>query len=215
MAWKTLDWLALEADEFDDDLDDLIVKIHEASTSRLEELLVKRLQRADEEYTKANDETEREIAFQLHCWEEDRGTERAQILGGLELVYLVSVFQAKLNQLKRHLEKTHPPAPPYEGGGWLDRQVREYLQRFGIDMERSPEPFLAIRELVLARNCVVHNDRVPSDDYLQLVKNPKYVDMFGKISFSSAQFIEAVGILKGYVRWLVNQLICVRDHVSS
>ncbi len=209
MSWG-FDYFELEASDFAMDLDDLVVLLHGTAREGLKPLHNERVRQATEHLRSTGREEDADLAFQVEGWEEERAAERERILGGLMIAYLVLTLLTKLSHLKGYFDKTHPPSTNYEGKSKLDKLVNEYRQRFGVDMEASPLAFTQIRELVLARNSVMHSDGWPDDEYKAQFPGQRFVDEMGKINLSEKQFAEAVEGLKEFVRWLVDQLIPLR-----
>jgi hypothetical protein len=204
MPWNL--GLYLEASDFRMDLDELVVPLHETARKGLAPLHKERVRRATEDLLATGQEQDAQQASQLEGWEEERAEERYRILGCLMISYLVLMLMAKLRDLKSHFDKSRPPDARYEGKSHLDRLVNEYKQRLGVDLEASPIDFGRVRELVLARNSVMHNDGWPDEEYKAHFPEQRYIDDIGKINVSDQHFAEDLDHLKKFVGWLVNQL---------
>ena len=126
----------------------------------------------------------------------------------MALTLLASLTKSFLDEQKgRNLNKTHPPDKKgYGGGSELQRRVTEYNARFGVDLEKI-ECFETVREVELARNCCVHSEGKPNDDYLKKTQKrllderdnisitPKDLDTFIK---ELSQFGDALNkVMKG------------------
>lgn len=81
-------------------------------------------------------------------------------VGRLCLVYMEKELRAILRHLLQRYDKTE-----VQDNLWTVK--RKYLQKFGIRFEKAPIPWQHVIELHLARNCILHNDSRPNEDYIK------------------------------------------------
>jgi hypothetical protein len=108
----------------------------------------------------------------------------------MALALLASLTKSLLDEQKgRNLNKTHPPDPKdygRKGQPQLLKQIAEYKARFNVDLEKL-DCFETVRgEVELARNCCLHREGVPTDDYLKLTKK-RLLDERDNISITPEQ----------------------------
>jgi len=88
----------------------------------------------------------------------------------MALTLLASLTKSFLNEQKKRLNKSHPPKQGrYAGSSELQRRITEYKERFDVDLENI-ECFDTVREVELARDCCVHQEGVPTEDYHKKTK---------------------------------------------
>ena len=103
---------------------------------------------------------------QILWYEESRWREQTRTLGAMAIALLGSATKSHLDRQKSRRARTHPADPKgYAGGSQLQRQVTEYDARFDVDLERV-ECFQTVRELELARNDCLHNEGIPTENYM-------------------------------------------------
>ena len=152
--------------------------------------------------------------------ERETARDRERLCGWFVLIYLVMLLELKLEKLQSFLDKTHPPEASYSGKGWLVRTTNEYRLRFAIDLKNYVR-FPLIREIVIARNAIVHNGGKPTSDYLEL-PNRRFLGKMTRmeflglndqdvIDFSNKDFKEVSVVLDEFVDWLVRELHFARD----
>jgi hypothetical protein len=217
------DPLAWEYEEFKMQLDQVLVPFHEAAIIELQKIHSEKeeaLREAMSEPAKLGDEGEWQLQRDYQRLEGQIAKERERLSGWLALVYLVIILDLKLEKLKSLLDESRPPTGKYQGKSQLERTIDEYQKRFDIHLESHPN-FPFIRELVLARNAVVHNAGKPTNDYLKL-PNPHFLDKIEKVEFvhltelhlivfSNQHFKESLRHLEEFMDWLVRALIYVRS----
>jgi hypothetical protein len=167
-----IDWFFdHEAVYFETRLQKLVLDIFRLATEQLELVYSKEIAEAERHEGLDPDEC---AALQDYL----RGEQMSQqlALSTMPLTMLASLIEAFLNEARTRLDQSaFPPlenAPPEKDEGksnLLKRRVREYKERFKVDLTSLPG-FDAVREVVLARNSCVHNDGHPSSDYLKKTK---------------------------------------------
>lgn len=198
MTWITLDFLRHEATFFANDLNDLVVKIYEGAFQVLTQVHANHMKEYEEFYAKASgDENAQEEIWQGRDAEDHKFLEQTESLGAMTLAILASLIEGLLDKAKGYLKNTHPAKPNgYPGKSKLQRRVAEYEDRFGIRLNDLPG-FDAVIEVVLGRNCCLHKDGEPDDDYKSQTKQT-LLDQAGKVSVSLNQLHKIVADLKQF-----------------
>ena len=198
------------AEEFHRRLYELAQRMHEASVIRLQEISSDLVKDFAQQAETAPDEADWQLALDCGKAEEETARERERSVGWLFLIYLVILHRSTLKALTHPFEDTHPREGNYEGKSDLGRLCDEYRKRFSIDLGNGPK-FSVIEQLVLARNCVEHNDGKPTRDYLDRFPERPFVAADGTIAFSNQDFAATLNILDVYIDWLTRELMLVRD----
>lgn len=211
-----LDPIVFECLGFKQDLDDLVYETYSHSFVRLREILEETLRRCERDIGAARDEYESGVAYQVRDWEDERGRERERVLGGLAICYMVAMLEATLRRLKGYFDKSHPPAGNYLGKSLFMKTVAEYEARFKLDFTSAPVKLTDIEELVLARNCILHNEGVPDPQFRGKFPRSRYIDAGhvdeeDRIRFSDELVRNAIAQSKLWVHWLTDELIRFRD----
>ena len=167
MSWDNFDWLDFELGDYQDSLHHRVHEAYNAAYRVLEEAYQTAKKKLEEDLKKSKDEEEFSLDSQIIDYEDHRWIEQHEALATMALALLASLTKSFLDEQKgRNLNKTHPPDKKgYGGGSELQRRVTEYKARFGVDLEQI-ECFETVREVELARNCCLHREGAPNDDYL-------------------------------------------------
>lgn len=166
---------------------------YRAAYSVLENAYRKGKEESEKDLKASTDDEDRELNSQIINYENDRWREQQEALSAMALALLASLTKLFLDEAKGgNLNKSHPrDAKGYGGKGQsqLAKQVIEYKSRFGVDLE-TLDGFETVREVELARHCCLHNEGVPTDDYLERTQkrllnergnislNPELLDSF-------------------------------------
>jgi hypothetical protein len=166
MSWESIDWLDFELNEYQESLHVNVREAYDAAYAVLEKAHKKGHDELSEDLKKATGSEDFDYIPQAIQFEELRWEQQAEALAAMALALLASLTEAFLDEQKgRQLDKTHAPAAAgYAGKSKLLRNVTEYKERFGVDLEAIAE-FKTVREVILARHCCLHNGRSPSEDY--------------------------------------------------
>lgn len=194
MSWDNfVDWLDFELGDYQDSLHHRVHQAYNAAYQVLEEAYQKAKKKLEEDLKKSKDEEDLSLNSQIIDYEDYRWIDQQEALAAMALTLLASLTKSFLNEQKgRSLDKTHPPKQGrYAGSSELQRRITEYRERFGVDIE-GIECFETVREVELARDCCVHEEGTPSDDYLNKTQK-RLLDEGKKISITPKQldtFIE-------------------------
>jgi hypothetical protein len=210
------DPLGSEYVEFESALDKVLAPFHEIAVVGLQGKGFEEDETIKELFSQAETTEER-----LHDeeWERKLNKEvtqdRERLVGWLTLVDLVMLVELKLHTLKSYFDKSHPPNKGgYKGKSALSRLAVEYEKRFGIKLDDNQE-FGLVKELVLARNAVMHNGGKPTNEYrtgrfVGKFRSWKHRDKQDVIVFSNQDFKDSLGTLKQFMDWLVRELMVLR-----
>ena len=209
------DLLAREYEEFERDIQDVAGTFHEVAIVGLYEVGAAEAAEVDEQRRTA--ETEMDIAdAELEAnFKLETAKDRERTVGWLALIYLVILVEQRVRKLKSRFDKSHPPKEKYPGKSTLEKLVNEFRDRFRINLE-AHAAFEDWSDLVLARNEVVHHSGRPRDKYRKHTTRFIHTEQFmggpeDLIVFSNSDFKESAEKMKGFVDWVVRQLIRVRD----
>lgn len=209
MSWQHLDWVDVEVWDYQTALNDLVREAYLAAHSGLEKTFAAREKWYTEEMAAAKDEADGEAAYQQLQYAEMRWHEQGRALAAMALALLASLNKSFLDGMKRLFDKTHArDGKGYGRGSQLERQAAEYRTRFDIDLERLGG-FAGIREVELARNCCLHNEGQPTDDYSQQTKR-RFIGEDGKINLTPKIVGELVLELAGFSKELSNAMKAAR-----
>ncbi|MBZ5670189.1 MAG: hypothetical protein LAO04_10720 [Acidobacteriia bacterium] len=219
MRIDLLDW---EATQFDLDLNEVIVPIHEAAVTSLQAVHYdgeRAAQEAIREADAAGNEGESQLEWDLAKVEIGRAKERERVIGWLALVHLAIVLELKLNNLYDFLERISLEqgrrATALRGNrrtrsekNWL-RKLSDKYHLYGVHLESHPK-FSFIDELVFACNAVKHSAGKPGGNYRRAYPDWRFVD--GElVVFSNRDFKDSVDSLREFVEWVVRELKHRRD----
>lgn len=219
MHIKLLDW---EATQFDLDLKEVIVPIHEAAVTSLQAVHYdgeRAGQEAIRQADAAGDEGEWQLERDLAKVEKERAKERERVIGWLALVHLAIVLEQKLNNLYEFLEqislKQGRCATALRGKqrtgrdkNWFSKLADKY-QQYDLNLDSHPK-FSLIDELVLASNAIKHSAGKPGENYRRAFPDWRFVD--GEhICFSNQDFKDSVDSLREFVEWVVREIKHRRD----
>jgi len=217
-----VDLLEWEATQFDLDLKELIVPIHEAAVTSLQAVHYdgeRAAQEAIREADAAGDEGEWQLERDLAKLEKERAIERERVIGWLALVHLAIVLELRLNNLYDFLERISLEpgrrATALRGNrrtrsekNWL-RKLSDKYQQYGVNLDSHPK-FSFIDEVVFACNAVKHSGGKPGENYRRAYPDWRFVD--GEhICFSNKDFKDSVDSLREFVEWVVRELKYRRD----
>jgi hypothetical protein len=184
MSWENVDWLDFDLGEYQDSLHRRVHQAYDAAYRVLDAEYQRAKKKLEEELKVHKDDEDFTLTSQIIDYEEYRWLEQQEALATMALTLLGSLTKSFLDEQKgRNLDKTHPPDKKgYGGGSELQRRVTEYHVRFGVDLEKI-ECFETVREVELARNCCVHREGKPNDDYLNKTQK-RLLDERDNISIS-------------------------------
>jgi hypothetical protein len=188
MSWESIDWLDFELNEYQESLRLRVREAYVAAYTVLEKAHKKGVDELSQDLEKATGSEDFDFIPQAIQFEELRWEQQTEALAAMALALLASLTEAFLDEQKgRQLDKTYPPAAEgYKGKSELLRNVSEYKERFKIDLE-AVEMFETVREVVLARNCCLHNGCTPNDDYLRQTKQRLVREKGGNIGTEPKQ----------------------------
>ena len=186
MSWY-LDWLDFELNDYQDSLRHRVQEAYNAAFRVLEEAYQRASKKLEEDLKKSKDEEDLTLNSQIIDYEDNRWIEQQEAMATMALTLLASLTKSFLNEQKgRNLDKVHPSKQDgYAGSSELQKRITEYKERFGVDLE-NVECFETVREVELARNCCVHNEGVPKDDYLKKTRK-RLLNEREKISITPKQ----------------------------
>jgi hypothetical protein len=166
-------WLDFELHRYQDSLHHRVREAYGAAYDVLESAYRKQKEESENDLKASTDEEDRELDARIINYEKERWGEQQEALAAMALALLASLTKLFLDEAKgESLNKSHPrEAKGYGGKGQsqLAKQVIEYKSRFGVDLEALKD-FKTVREVELARHCCLHNEGMPTDDYLQHTK---------------------------------------------
>lgn len=126
-------------------------------------------------------------------------------IAAMALALMASRTITLLDVQKEFLNKTHPPDPNgYRFKSDLQTRENEYQKRFNIELSKIPG-FDSVREVVLARNCCLHRQSEPDDNYLNLTAQ-RLLDPEGKVNLTPDTMAVLVGELKQFSDALAKSL---------
>jgi hypothetical protein len=192
MVWLNFDWFKYSAQQQCKSLDEIVKPIYTAAYAQFEQAYAEDMKRAG-----ALDEVE-EVdrgSYENSLREEFR--EQRAALATMALSLLAKSVTNHLRQTTRWLDKRFPPKSEVTGKSELDRLVSEYRSRFTIDLEKLTR-FRTVREVVLARNSILHNDGQPTKDYLEQTE-VRFLDEAKEINLTSETLGIAIYELKEFV----------------
>lgn len=236
MTLMRIDLLDWEATQFELDLIEVIVPIHEAAVTSLQAIHYDGEGVAQEQIREADaaaDEGESQLARDMANEEEKRARERERVIGWLVLLHMGIVLELKLRKLYDLLEKIFSKEgrrATAVGGNrgtrseknWL-RKLSDKYRRYGVQLESHPK-FNFIDELVFACNAVKHNSGKLGESYLKAFPKPRFVQSKDEgpepkyvhrkdehIVFSIRDFRDSVESLREFVEWVVREIKHRRD----
>lgn len=214
-----LDW---EATQFELDLDEVIVPIHEAAVTSLQAVHYdgeRAAQEAIRQADTAGDEGEWQLEHDMAKVEKERAIERERVIGWLALLHLGIVLELKLNNLYEFLERISLKQArratalrrnrrTRSDKHWL-RKLSDRYQQYDVNLDSHPK-YSLIDEMVFACNAVKHSAGKPGENYRRAYPNRRFVD--GEhICLSNKDFKESVDSLRDFVEWVVRELKHRRD----
>ena len=202
MSWQDIDLFEMEASWFSEELHAVVVPLFQEGSKKLAEWEKERRRSLDKVLSEAKDELEQNDAHDIADLEEWRNRQRSQVLGAAVLHHLFSTLKSALKELARYLDKTHPKSAPYKGKSGLDRLKDEFLQRFGVDFDKSGF-FDTIRELALARNAGIHTQSL--SEYQAQVKSPRFC-RDGEFNVELRPFMEVLDETERFFGWVANEM---------
>jgi hypothetical protein len=207
MRLFAFDLYPLQSDDFSMDARNLIIPVFDTSQLALDKEWTEYEKRFHEYISKLGLEEEVLMADQERDWEEELHRQRLQGIGSMALDWLMCSLQLNLNGAKRYFDKTHPGRGEYKSkNGWLGKVRKDYGERFKIEFEAGPVPFIRIRELVLARNAGVHREPEDLECYLEKVKDPRFVDDEDRFSVTRDALLLTVADCEQFLSWVVSEL---------
>jgi hypothetical protein len=205
MSWYDFDFLGSEAWEFSTDARDLVLEVFTLTTEKLDEQWKEFEKLMGKRIAAATDEGDSGAAYQEMDWEEELQRQRKQAAGALELDWLMYSVKDTLNRAKRYFKESRPPKPIYPGKSWIARIKSEYLHRFGIDLAKGPN-FTRIEELILARNAGIHREGETLKEYLNLIKEPRFVDEAEQFYVTKDTLLATIGESEKFIEWVISEL---------
>jgi len=216
---ELLDW---EATQFDFDLKEVIVPIHEVAVTTLQAVHYdgeRAAQEAIRQAGVAGDEGGWQLELDMARVEKERAIERERVIGWLALLHLAIVLEQKLNKLYGFLEqislKQGRRATALRGKqrtgpdrNWFSK-LADKFQQYDVNLE-SHKKFSLIDELVFASNAVKHSAGKQGENYDRVYPQSRFVDK-KLIVFSNKDFKDSVHSLKEFVEWVVREIKHRRD----
>lgn len=142
--------------------------------------------------------------------EDGRWAEQTQALAAMALTLIASTNKSFLDQMAKLFIKTCPPCPEgYSGKSELHRHISEYKSRFGVNLEKITS-FEAIREVVLARNCCVHDEGRLNKDYSEQTSQ-RFVGTHGYIDITPDILNQLLSEIDQFSQGLAVAMKTVRD----
>jgi hypothetical protein len=186
MTWH-FDWPDFELNDYQDSLHHRVQQAYAAAFRVLEEAYQKARKKLDEDLKASKDEEDFSLNSQIIDYEDYRWIEQQEALAAMALTLLASRTKSFLNEQKgRNLDKAFPRKKGrYAGSSELQRRITEYKERFGVDLEKI-ECFETVREVEVARDCCVHQEGIPTDDYLNKTQK-RLLDERDNISITPKQ----------------------------
>lgn len=207
MGWRDIDLFEMESSGFSEELHAVIVPLFEEGTKRLADWEKERQDTREKMISEAKDEEQADYAHNLADLEGWRNEQRGQVLGAAGLHYLYSTLRSGLKQLAHYFDRTHPrSAKSYKGKSELDRLKEEFIQRFGIDFEKSAL-FLTVRELALARNAGIHPESLR--EYTKKVALPRFCKG-GEFRVEQKPFMEVLDETEKFFAWVLKEMLPLR-----
>jgi hypothetical protein len=184
MSWENIDWLDFELGEYQDSLNHRVHQAYNAAYRVLDDAYQAAKKKLEEDAKAPKDQEDFDLTSQIIDYEEHRWLEQQEALAAMALTLLASLTKSFLNEQKgRNLDKTHPPKQGrYAGSSELQRRITEYKERFDVDLEKI-ECFETVREVELARDSCVHQEGIPTEDYLKKTQK-RLLDERDNISIS-------------------------------
>jgi hypothetical protein len=206
MTWLNFDLFKFEAQMFQESLNHRVREAYLAAYSVLEKAYC---EKREELYKQLNSITEdvdgeqKALTTEVIGYEETRWLEQRQALAAMAIALLASLNKSFLDSQKRMLNKTRPANKTYKGKH-LFRQIKEYRDRFKIDLPMV-EGFSTVREIELARHCCLHYEGVPTEDYKTQTAR-RLPDANGIINLAPDQLDLLIGELSQFGKSLVTLL---------
>jgi hypothetical protein len=196
MTWN-LDWLDFELGQYQDSLHHRVGAAYQAAYKVLEDAFQTAKKKLEQDLKNEKDDEQREWGGQLISYEDERWLEQQEALAAMALALLSTLTKSFLDEQKgRNLNKSHPLDPKGYGGkgkSQLLKQIDEYNARFGVNLEKL-EHFETVREVELARNSCLHNEGIPTEDYLKLTQK-RLLDENRNINVTPKQLDSLIGEL--------------------
>ena len=195
MVWIDFDWLKYEAEQFQGSLNHRIREAHRAAYAVLRKAHEEATEELQAELNSATDDESRELTSQVIDYEELRWIWQTEALAAMALTLLASRTESFLNEHWHRFDKTHPPdSERSKRGSKLLKMVRKYRTRFNVDLETICG-FETVREVVLARNCCVHNGNSPDKDYKTQSTTKRLLSTTGNINLTPEDLDIIIGEL--------------------
>jgi len=201
MTWLNFDLFQFEGQMFQDSLNHRVREAYLAAYLVLEKAYG---QRQEELYKQLNSITEdvdgeqRALTTEGIGYEETRWLEQRQALAAMAIALLASLNKSFLDTQKRMLNKTHPADPKKYQGKGIKKQVAEYSARFNIDLI-TIDGFDTVQEVVLARNCCLHEGGSPDENYkTHTAQRERLLDANGIINLTPGQLDLLIGKLSQF-----------------
>lgn len=194
MGWDNIDLFFLESTIFKERLCTSVERIHGSALGQLNSVYA---DVSKDLHRKATCEgwSDEGIA-QYDDYLEYEKLEQVRAIATMALAMIGALIEALLKHARTHLDKSHPRTKGHYGktrDSYLIQLVEEYRERFGINLCEI-KGFKTAQQIVLARNSCLHNDCVPTRDYLTQT-DTRLLDAECKIDLKPAQlrqFIEEI-----------------------
>lgn len=192
MVWLNFDWFNYNAQQQCKSLDEIVKPIYDGAYGQFERALSEDLKGAD-----ALDEVEDADRGSYEDFLREEFREQRAALATMTFSLLAKSVTLHLKEMTRWLDKRFPRQSEVGGKSELDRLASEYRSRFEIDIEMLPH-FSTLREVVLARNSILHNEGQPTNDYLEQTE-ARFLDEAHEINLTPELLGTAISELKEFL----------------
>ena len=192
MVWLNFDWFNWNAEQGCRHLDGTVKAIYDRAYEQFQRSYADDLKGAE-----ALDEVEDADRGSYEDSLKEEFREQRAALATMTFSLLAKSMTLHMKQLTQWLGKRFPLNSEVAGKSELDRFVSEYQVRFGIDLEKLPY-FATVREVVLARNSILHNEGQPTKDYMDQTE-ARFLDEVRQINLTSELLGTAITELKEFL----------------
>ena len=192
MVWLNFDWFNYNAQQQCKSLDEIVKPIYDGAYAQFERAYVE-----DPKGASALDEVEDADRDSYEDFLREEFREQRAALATMTFSLLAKSVTLHLKQMTKWLDRRFPQQSEAAGKSELDRLVSEYRSRFGIDIEKLPR-FATVREVVLARNSILHNDGQPTTDYLEQTE-ARFLDEVRQVNLTTELLGMAISELREFL----------------
>jgi hypothetical protein len=198
MSWQSLDWLKVEADEFIDELKSPITGIYWRMAEEFRDAQDRRTTELRKSVTADN--------VSLLDWSDDLKRRQEQLLTAMVLTVTYRSVEDLLTRLSRYFIPRHAPELQIRNRDLSKLEIlRLKYQHIDVPLTAQRE-FALLKQLQLARNCCVHNQNVPPDEYLEQFPKSNWLNDAGNITITEKRWEELVERLTIWASDLVFRL---------